>query len=93
MIIPAIGEVPNWIIAYSSVAAVIVVYLIKRFLSFRVRNIEMYLDASLADIKEFFVWLSEKTRNPQIDTINADTSLLVFGVVLIFVIYMVMMLW
>ena len=93
MIIPAIGEVPNWLIAYSVVAAIIVIYLVKRFLSSRVRNFEMYIDAALLDIKDFFIWLSKLVRRIQVDTINTDTTILIFGVVLVLLIYLVVIIW
>ncbi len=93
MLIPAIGEVPNWLIAYSAVAAVLAVFIIKKFLSSRVRNIETCIDASLLDIKNLFVNLSKFVRGLQVDTINDDTTILAFGIVLIFLIYLVVMLW
>jgi hypothetical protein len=93
MIIPSIGEVPNWVILYSLAAAIFTVYYIRRYKGQRIRNLEMYIDASLLDIKNFFVWLSKKVRNIQIDTINADVTLMIIGTVIIMAVYLVVVIW
>lgn len=89
MIIPSIGEVPNWIIAYASVAAVVLVFIIRRFMSLRVRNAELYLDAAAVDIKNFFVWISDKIKKIQVDTINTDMTIMGIGIVMILIIYII----
>ena len=93
MIIPAIGEVPNWVIASAAVAALIVIFLVRKLLRARTQRAEAYIDLIAVDIRNLFIKISDAVRSIQIDTINADTSLLAVGVVLVLVIYLVVVIW
>jgi hypothetical protein len=92
MIIPAIGEAPDWLITYAVLAAVIAAYIIRRFLKVRTRKVETLIDLIMIDIRNIFIKISRFVRSIQIDTINADTSLMAFGIILILIIYMLVML-
>ena len=86
MIIPAVGYVPDWMIALPVCVVGSLLTLLNLKFRGRLSRFERSFNILGAQIAVWFTWISTKVRSAQVDTLNRDVMMMAVGILLVFVI-------